>query len=110
MLDLIMLKPGKLPPKLLKQLLDQINPTDPSVLLGPQIGEDASVLNTSQSKYLVVTTDPITFATDKIGWYVVNINANDIARTALLMATLPEGTNMLDATVLPIKQEFIGRG
>ena len=51
-----MLKPGKLPPKLLKQLLDQINPTDPSVLLGPQIGEDASVLNTSQSKYLVVTT------------------------------------------------------
>ena len=38
------------------------------------------------------------------------INANDIARTALLMATLPEGTNMLDATVLPIKQEFIGRG
>ena len=38
------------------------------------------------------------------------IDANDIARTALLMATLPEGTNMLDATVLPVKQEFIGRG
>ena len=38
------------------------------------------------------------------------IEANDIARTALLMASLPKGTNMLDATVLPIKQDFIGRG
>ena len=38
------------------------------------------------------------------------IDANDIARTALLMASLPEGTNMLDVTVLPVKQEFIGRG
>ena len=99
MLDLIMLKPGKLPPKLLKQLLDQINPTDPSVLLGPQIGEDASVLNTSQSKYLVVTTDPITFATDKIGWYVVNINANDIAvmggdpKWLLITLLLPQKIN-----------------
>ena len=38
------------------------------------------------------------------------IEANDIARTALLMASLPSGTNMLEATVLPIDQEFIGRG
>ena len=38
------------------------------------------------------------------------IEANDIARTALLMASLPSGTNMLNATVLPINQEFIGRG
>lgn len=28
---------------------------------------------------LVAKTDPITFATDLIGWYVVNVNANDIA-------------------------------
>ena len=38
------------------------------------------------------------------------IEANDIARTCSQMASLPSGTNMLDATVLPINQEFIGRG
>jgi hydrogenase expression/formation protein HypE len=27
----------------------------------------------------VVTTDPITFATDRIGWYAVHVNANDVA-------------------------------
>jgi len=27
----------------------------------------------------VVKTDPITFATDQIGWYAVNVNANDVA-------------------------------
>ena len=30
-------------------------------------------------RYLVAKTDPITFATDAIGWYAVNVNANDIA-------------------------------
>jgi len=29
--------------------------------------------------YLVAKTDPITFATDEIGWYAVQVNANDIA-------------------------------
>ena len=28
---------------------------------------------------LLAKTDPITFATDRIGWYAVNVNANDIA-------------------------------
>jgi hydrogenase maturation factor len=32
-------------------------------------------------RYLVATTDPITFATNQIGWYAVNINANDVACT-----------------------------
>jgi hydrogenase maturation factor len=31
------------------------------------------------AKYLVAKTDPITFTAERIGWYVVNINANDIA-------------------------------
>lgn len=94
-----MMKPGKLPPKLLQQLLDKISFAEPSVLLGPKIGEDAAVLNTTSSKYLVVTTDPITFATDKIGWYVVNINANDIAvmggdpKWLLITLLLPQTIN-----------------
>jgi hydrogenase expression/formation protein HypE len=31
------------------------------------------------TKYLVAKTDPITFTAERIGWYAVNINANDIA-------------------------------
>ncbi len=33
-----------------------------------------------------------------------------IARTALLMATLPPEANMLEAIVLPLQQKYIGRG
>ena len=49
------------------------------VKLGFAIGEDAAVIKMSGSKSLVVKTDPITFATEDIGYYVVNVNANDIA-------------------------------
>ena len=34
----------------------------------------------------------------------------DMARVALLMATLPPEANMLEATVLPLQQHYIGRG
>ena len=38
------------------------------------------------------------------------ISIEDIARTALLMATLPDGTNMLEAIVIPNEQLYLGRG
>jgi len=38
------------------------------------------------------------------------ISVEDIARTALLMATLSPDANMLEAVVLPIKMKYIGRG
>jgi len=38
------------------------------------------------------------------------ISSDDIARTALLMATLPPNSNMLEAVVLPINMKFLGRG
>jgi hydrogenase expression/formation protein HypE len=74
-----MLPTGKLPPDLLADLLATL-PTGPRVVLGPQVGEDAAVLDMG-ARYLVAKTDPITFATDQIGWYAVQINANDIAVT-----------------------------
>jgi hydrogenase maturation factor len=74
-----MLPVGKLPPQLLAELLSTI-PADPRVILGPHPGEDAAVLDLPD-RYLVAKTDPITFATDEIGWYAVQINANDIATT-----------------------------
>ena len=51
------------------------------MLLGPAIGEDAAVVDMGDDNVLIAKTDPITFATDDIGWYSVHINANDIAVT-----------------------------
>jgi NAD(P)-dependent dehydrogenase (short-subunit alcohol dehydrogenase family) len=38
------------------------------------------------------------------------ISTEDMGRTALLMATLPDGSNMLEAIVLPLGQDYLGRG
>lgn len=83
---------GKLPPEHLAALLLRHPVTDPRVIVGPHPGEDAAVLDIGAEQYLVAKTDPITFATDEIGWYAVNVNANDIATTGgtplWFMATL----------------------
>lgn len=70
---------GKVPSDLLKELLATLPPGQ-RVVLGPAIGEDAAALAMAD-RYLVVKTDPITFATDAIGWYAVQVCANDIATT-----------------------------
>ena len=69
---------GKLPPELLDALLARHSRPDPRVVLGPRAGEDAAIIDMGD-RYLVAKTDPITFATDEIGWYAVNVNANDVA-------------------------------
>ena len=69
---------GKFPPHLLTQLLNTAAVNDPQVLLGPKVGEDAAVI-ALRDRRLVAASDPITFATDAIGWYAVQVNANDIA-------------------------------
>lgn len=71
---------GKLPAADLAGLLEKYRPDDPRLVVGGAIGEDAAVIDMGD-RYLVAKTDPITFATDKIGWYAVNVNANDIACT-----------------------------
>jgi hydrogenase maturation factor len=72
---------GKLPVELLGSLLEKIPITDPRIKLGPGVGLDCTVINVGSS-LLVFKTDPITFTSQDIGWYAVNINANDIATTA----------------------------
>ena len=89
---------GKLPIDVLGRLLARVEITDPRVVLGPRAGEDAALIDFSD-RYLVAKTDPITFATDLIGWYMVNVNANDIAvmgatpKWLLTTLLLPEGTD-----------------
>jgi hydrogenase maturation factor len=69
---------GKLPLEHLRPLLRHPTKHDPRLLIGPQVGEDAAVIDMGD-RYLVVATDPITFATDGIGRYAVHVNANDVA-------------------------------
>ena len=69
---------GKLPAKHLKELLANLPQRDERVLIGPQVGEDAAVIEIGD-RCLVVATDPITFATDHFGSYAVHVNANDVA-------------------------------
>ena len=69
---------GKLPLENLRSLLKQSAKHDSRLLIGPQIGEDAAVIDAGD-RYLVVATDPVTFATDQIGRYAVQVNANDVA-------------------------------
>ena len=72
------LQPGKLPPELLQRLLATYTKVDPRVIVGAVVGEDAAVIQMGD-RYLVAKADPITFATDAIGYYAVVVNANDIA-------------------------------
>lgn len=87
---------GKLPAPLLNKLLSKVTISDPQVVVGPSLGEDNAVISIGD-RLLVAKTDPITFASDLIGWYAVQINANDIATSGVMprwfMATvlLPQG-------------------
>ncbi len=89
---------GKLPIELLARLLGEAPAEDARVILGPGVGRDCAALDMGDGRVLVATSDPITFATDEIGWYAVQVNANDIATTGavprwlLVTILLPEAT------------------
>lgn len=88
--------PGKLPAEHLARLLGRYGRPDARLVIGPRPGEDVAVIDMGD-RYLVAKSDPITFATDEIGRYVVNVNANDIACSGatphwfLATLLLPEG-------------------
>jgi len=87
---------GKLPHAHLRRLLGRL-PTG-RLLLGPGVGEDAAAIRLPGGRALVVATDPVTFAAERIGWYAVQINANDVAtcgarpRWFSVCLLLPDGT------------------
>ena len=88
---------GKLPSALLERLLARYAIPDERLIIGPGIGRDAAAIALDAHRAMVVKSDPITFATAEIGWYLVNVNANDLAclgatpRWLLVTALLPEG-------------------
>lgn len=71
---------GKFPPELLERLLNSAGSDDPRVVLGPRVGEDAAALDFGD-RLLIAKSDPVTFATERAGWYAVQVCANDVACT-----------------------------
>lgn len=103
------LQAGKLPHTMLANLLAGLPTQDPQLLLGPSVGEDAAVIDfdAGSDRLLVVKSDPITFATDQIGYYAVNVCANDLAVTGatprfFLPTVLLPATHATAATVQAI--------
>lgn len=103
---------GKLPAELLGRLLSGSVSRDPSVLVGPALGVDAAAIAIG-GEALVVKSDPITFAVERAPYYLVNINANDLAclgatpRWLLVTALLPFGATTA-ASVEKLFGELLG--
>ncbi|MCM8804098.1 MAG: HAD-IA family hydrolase [Candidatus Omnitrophica bacterium] len=69
---------GKLPNKFLKYLLTKYTTKDKDVIVLPGIGVDCSIFKFNE-RYIFSKTDPITLTSKDIGFYLVNINVNDIS-------------------------------
>lgn len=90
---------GKVPPDVLEStVLRRCGAASPMVLVKPRIGLDVAVIALKDS-YLIVSSDPITGVAEEIGWYAVNVAANDVAtsgaRPMFLQSVilLPEGSD-----------------
>ncbi len=88
---------GKLPNPRLRQFLSDFSIRDDTLLISPGIGEDVAAVCIDGEEVLALKSDPITFATDAIGYYAVIVNANDMAtcgavpRWLLTSLLLPPG-------------------
>jgi hydrogenase maturation factor len=87
---------GKLDMAFLSSLLGRYTDSGEGIAIGAKVGEDAAVLDFGD-RYLVTKTNPITFPTDEIGWYLVNVCVNNMVvrgvrpRWMLNCILLPEG-------------------
>ena len=91
------LRPGKLPPALLREILADQGNLPSEVRLGPALGEDACAIDVPEGT-LIAAADPITLTGSDVGAHAVLINANDVAvmgvrpRWFLAVVLLPAGT------------------
>jgi hydrogenase expression/formation protein HypE len=95
----MMLPPGKIPPEILERtVLKFLGAKRSDVIFGPSKGEDAAIVSDG-CKLLALHGDPISGASEKIGWIAMNIATNDIAtrgvspRWALSCILLPQGSD-----------------
>jgi len=103
---------GKLPPEMLARLLVAAPLDDPRVLVGPGVGLDCAVIDLDE-QLLVCKSDPVTFATDQLGDYLVQVNANDLATTGAtpswLLVTLLLPENVADEAMAERLMGQIGK-
>jgi hydrogenase maturation factor len=93
------LPPGKIPMEILKEVIfKNLGTKRNEVVLGPSAGIDGAVIDLGK-KSLIVSMDPITGATERIGWLAVNVNANDIATFGV------QPTFLLSCILLPENAE-----
>ena len=99
------LRPGKLPPELLREILAEQSNLPSEVRLGPELGEDACAIDVPEGT-LIAAADPVTLTGSDVGAHAVLINANDVAvmgvrpRWFLAVVLLPAGTRESDVRAL----------
>lgn len=86
---------GKVPPEVLEQLVfSRLGSADPAVVQGPAYGEDTAAIRVGETEtdsehreregdddeeLLVVNSDPISLAADRVGTLGVTVACNDVA-------------------------------
>ena len=91
---------GKVPNEILRDVVfPRLGAGDSSVLLGPNIGEDAAIIKIGRD-LVAFKSDPITGSMEEVGFLAIHVNANDIATRGaepkwfLQCILLPEGSTL----------------
>ncbi|MDI6851180.1 MAG: AIR synthase-related protein [bacterium] len=71
------LKPGKVPPDLLKLALEKLEVSSEDILIGPRYGVDGAIVKV-KNPHLALTSDPITFTSKDSVYYLMACNINDL--------------------------------
>lgn len=101
---------GKVPIEVLQSIIFRhLGARRKEVILGPRVGVDGAVVEVG-NKSLIVSMDPITGASERIGWLAVNVNANDIAtfgvRPTLFSSCLLLPPGATEATIATISTQM----
>ncbi len=103
---------GKLPPKLLEELVFEGLGLGPEVILGPSVGEDSVAIDLGGGKVLVIHSDSVSAASTLLGWLSIHVVSNDIAvsgvrpKWMLVNVHMPpeEGLQGLKKVMVGVKQ------
>ncbi len=74
---------GKLPPDVLRKKVLSKLPVDSSVLLGPEVGEDAAIVDLGEG-LLVTHPDPVTGGGNLAGYLSIFVATNDVATRGVM--------------------------
>src|SRR5437667_12004419 len=102
---------GKIPPdSMVRAVYSHGGKRNPRLVLGPGIGRDTAVVRLAK-KLVVLTADPVTGTTKRIGEHSVHINANDIAVTGAkpvwYVCTLPRHVGTTAREPAPISTGIV---